>query len=156
MTLPVIRRNISPIPTGRRLGFLSKGIKRHAKNDSNDGERLSAVHSFLMISGMALPKSVELVPSCFVIRILLHISASSPDGPAPSLVLTAVLFTKSASIASNFIGSTCSGVSVSKTFNSAFFYPVDVFTLTDSRFFDLMEGSCSACYKSIVSLHCTT
>ena len=57
MTLPVIRRNISPIPTGRRLGFLSKGIKRHAKNDSNDGERLSAVHSFLMISGMALPKS---------------------------------------------------------------------------------------------------
>ena len=63
MTFPAIRRNISPIPIGRRPGFLSKVIKRHAKNGCNDGVRLSAVHSFLMTSAMALHKSVELVPN---------------------------------------------------------------------------------------------
>ena len=41
-----IRHNISPIPVGREPRFLSKGINRHAKNASNNGERLSAVHSF--------------------------------------------------------------------------------------------------------------
>ena len=60
MTLPAIRQNVFPTLTGRRPGFLSEGIKRHAKNgtidtiDTNgtngtiDSERLSAVHSFLM------------------------------------------------------------------------------------------------------------
>ena len=119
MTLPTIRRNISPIPIGRRPGSLSREIKLHAKNGSNDGERLSVLHSFLMTSAKASYKSVELVPNCFVIKILLYPSASSPDGPAPSLVLTAALFTKSASIASNFIGCTCSCVFVSKTSKSA-------------------------------------
>ena len=32
-------------------------------------------------------------------------------------------------------------------------YPMNVFALTSSRFFDLMEGSCSAYYRSLVSLH---
>ena len=41
-----IRRNISPIPIGQEPRFLPKGINRHAKNDSNNGERLSAVHTF--------------------------------------------------------------------------------------------------------------
>ena len=99
MTLLPIRRNISSVPIGRRPGFLSKGIKRQVKNSSNDGQRLSAVHSFLITSAMVLHKSVELVPNCFVIKILLHPSASSPGGSAPPLVLTAALFTKSASIA---------------------------------------------------------
>ena len=67
MTLPSIRHNISPIPIRRRPGFLSREIKRHAKNGSNDDERLSVVHSFLMTSAMALHKSVELVLNCFVI-----------------------------------------------------------------------------------------
>ena len=67
MTLPSIRRNISPIPIRRRPGFLSREIKRHAKNGSNDDERLSVVHSFLMTSAMALHKSVEMVLNCFVI-----------------------------------------------------------------------------------------
>ena len=148
MTLPAIRRNISPKPIGLGPGFLSRGIKRHAKNGSNDVERLSAVHSFLMTSAWALRKSVELVPNCFVIKILLHPSA-------PSLVLTAALFTKSALIASNFIECTCSGVSVSKTSNSASL-PCGCFSLTGSRVFELLEGSRSACYQSKVSLHCTT
>ena len=55
-------------------------------------------YSFLMTSAMVLHKSVELVPNSFVIRILLHQSASSP------LALTAGLFTKSVSIASNYFG----------------------------------------------------
>ena len=70
-----------------------------------------------MTSAIAVHKSVELLPNCFVIKI--HSSASSPDGPAPPLVVTVALFTKSASIVSNFIGCTCSGVSVNKISNSA-------------------------------------
>ena len=121
MNLPAIRRNISPMPIGRRPGFLFKGITRHAKDGSNDGERLSAVHSFLMTSAMVLHKSVELVPNCFVIKILLHPSAFSPDGPASPLVLTAVFLLSQQSTASNFIEGTCLGSSVSKTCNSASF-----------------------------------
>ena len=41
MTLPVIRRNSSPIPVGQRTGFLSRGIKQHTKNGSNDSEIIS-------------------------------------------------------------------------------------------------------------------
>ena len=94
MTLLAIQCNISPIPIGPRPGLLSKGIKWHTKNSSNDGERLSAVHSFLITSAMAVHESMELLPNCFAIKILLHPSASSPDGPAPALVLPAPLFTK--------------------------------------------------------------
>ena len=119
MTLPAIQCNISSIPIGRSPGFLSRGTKRHTKNGSNDGERLSAVDSFLMTSAMASHKSIELVRNCFLIKIHLHLSACSSDGPAPALVLTAGLFTKSASIVSSFIGCSCSGASVSKTSNSA-------------------------------------
>ena len=119
ITLCTIRSNISPIAIGWRPGLLSKAIKRHAKNSSNDGESLSAVYSFLMTSAVALHKLVGLVPNCFHFKILLHPSASSPDDPTQPLVLTAALFSKSASIASNFIGCTCSGVSVSKTSNFA-------------------------------------
>ena len=67
MTLPAIRRNNSPVPIERRPRLLSKRIKRQAKNGSNNGEELFAVHSFLMTSAMVLHKSVELVPNCFVI-----------------------------------------------------------------------------------------
>ena len=41
MNLPVIRRNSSPIPVGQRPEFLSRGIKQHTKNGSNDGEIIS-------------------------------------------------------------------------------------------------------------------
>ena len=152
MALHAIQRNISPIPIRQRPEFLSKGIKRHAKNSSNDGKRLSVAHNFLMTLAMDLHKSVELVPNCSVIKIFHHPSASSTDGPAPPLVLTAALLTKSASTASNFIECTYSGVSVRKT-SSLLLYPMDVFALTGSRFFDSMEVSRSACYQSIVSLH---
>ena len=87
---------------------------------------------------MALQKSVKLVPSCFVIKILLHPLASRTDGSAPSLFLTAAFFTKSASIVSNAIGCTCLEVSVSKTPSSAFL-PCRCFALTGSRFFDLID-----------------
>ena len=40
------------------------------------------------------------MPNSFVIKSLLHPSTSGPDGPATPLVLTAALFTKSASIPS--------------------------------------------------------
>ena len=98
-----------------------------------------------MSSAMALHKSVELVPNFFVIKILLHPSASSPDGPAPPLVLTVTLFTKSASIASNFIECTRSG-------ETLILYSVDVFALTGSRLFGLIGGSGSLCYQSIASI----
>ena len=68
------------------------------------GKDCLLMYSFLMTSAMVLHKSVELVPNSFVIRILLHQSASSPDGPAPPLALTAGLFTKSVSMASNYFG----------------------------------------------------
>ena len=119
MTLPAIQCNISSIQIGRSPGFLSRGTKRHAKNGSNNGERLSAVDSFLMTSAVSSHKSVELVRIFFLIKIHLHLSACSSHGPAPALVLTAGLFTKSASIVSNFIGCFCSGVSVSKISSSA-------------------------------------
>ena len=90
-------------PTDEIRSFRN-GIKRDAKNGVSNRERLSAYVSFLMTSAMVLHKSVELVPNSFVIRILLHQSASSPDGPAPPLALTAGLFTKSVSIASNYFG----------------------------------------------------
>ena len=119
MTLLDIRHNISPIPYGWRLAFLSRGIKQHAKNGSNDGERLSVLHSFLMTSAMALNKLMRLVPNCFVIKIPLRPLASSPDSPALLFLLTAALFSESALIASSFIECACSDVSVSKTSNSA-------------------------------------
>ena len=77
-------------------------------------------------------------PSRPSLHQIFHPSVPSTDGPASALVLTAALFTKSALIASNFIGRTCSGVSVSKNPN-LLLYHVDVFALTGSRFFDLME-----------------
>lgn len=68
---------------------------------------------------MTVHKSVELFPKFFVIKILLHSSASSPDGADLHLVLTAAIFTKSASI----YWIDCSVVvSVSKTSNSAAFH----------------------------------
>ena len=51
-----------------------------------------------MTLAMDLLKSMELVPNCFVIKIILHPPACSPDGHASPLVLTAALFTMSASI----------------------------------------------------------
>ena len=157
MTLPAIPRNISPIPIGKRPGFLSKGINRHAKNGSNDGERLSAVHSFLMTSAMALHISVELVWNCFVIKTLLHSSASSPDGPAPPLVLTAALFTNCCSFFQHrlhqILLDALVRVHLSVKYLTLLLYSVDVFALNGARFFDLMGGSRSACYQPIVSLH---
>ena len=72
-----------------------------------------------MTSAMALHKLMRLVPNCFVIKIPLHPLASSPDSPSLPLLLTAALFSESASIASNFIECACSDVSVSKSSNSA-------------------------------------
>ena len=37
-TLPAIRRRSLPIPIGRRPGFLSSGISRHARNASKDAD----------------------------------------------------------------------------------------------------------------------
>ena len=113
MNFPAIQRNIFPIPIGRKPRFLSKGIKRIAKNTSNNDERLSAMCRFLMTSPIAVNKWNR----C---RTVLLSFASDPDDPAATFVLTAALFTKSASIVSNVIGSTCFGVSVSKTSNTAF------------------------------------
>ena len=101
-----------------------------------------------MTSAMALHKSVELLPNCFVIKFLLHLSASSP-GSAPPLVLTAALFTKSASIASNLLD-VLVRLYLSVKHPTLPIYPLDGFALTGSRFSDLMEGSLSACYQSIV------
>ena len=50
MTLSALQRNISPIPIMQRPGFLTKGLKQDTKHVSNDGERLSDEHSFLMTS----------------------------------------------------------------------------------------------------------
>ena len=91
---------------------------------------------------MVVHKSVELLPNCFVIKIFLHPSASGPYGHAPPLVSNAAFFTKSASIASNFIACTCSGVSVSKISDCTSF-PCECFCCNWLRVFlnfHLMEG----------------
>ena len=118
MGLGATQRNISAVAIGQRPGFLSKGIKQRAINASNDGVRVSAVHSFLMTSAISVHKSVGLLPNCYH-QDSFPPSASSPDGPAPTLVLSTAPFTKSASIMSNFVRCTCSSISVSKTCSSA-------------------------------------
>ena len=78
---------------------------------------------------------------CPVEMVLLHL-----------LLVTAAFFTKSASIASNFIEFTFREYLLVKH-PTLLLCPDDVFALIGSRFFNLMEGSCSACYRSIVSSH---
>ena len=107
MTLPAIWCNISSIPIGWRPWFLSKGTKCHAKDASIDVKRLYAAHSFLITLAMAVHKLVEQLPHCVahqrpVLMVLLHLL----------LYLATALFTKLASIASNFIGGNCSGIFV--------------------------------------------
>ena len=87
MGLGTTQRNVSPVAIGQRPGFLSKGIKQHAINASNDGARLSAVYSFLMASAISVHKSMGLLPNYYH-QDSFPPSASSPDGPAPTLVLT--------------------------------------------------------------------
>ena len=83
MNFPAIQRNIFPIPIGRKPRFLSKGIKRIAKNTSNNDERLSAMCRFLMTSPIAVNKWNR----C---RTVLLSFASDPDDPAATFVLTAL------------------------------------------------------------------
>ena len=50
ITLPAIRRNASPAAIGLKPGFLSNGIRRHARNAIQDDGRFSAVHISLITS----------------------------------------------------------------------------------------------------------
>lgn len=143
MTLPAVRRNISPISIGRRPKFLSKGIKKQTKNNSNDGEKLSAVHRFLMTSAMDVYKSMELLPKYFAIKILFHPSAFSPDGPAPPLVLTASLFQHRLRY---ILLDVLVRVYLLVKHPTLLLCHVDFFVLTSLMFFNPMEVSCPECY----------
>ena len=104
MTLPAILLNISPTPIGLRPGFLSRGIKRQARKASKEEDRFSSTHKLLITSPNALHRSEEGLLKLFDVNILLHPSASIPEGPEPPLVLIAAIRTSSASMLSNLTG----------------------------------------------------
>ena len=119
ITLFVIYCNTSPTPIGFSPGFLSNGIKSHARNASKDNDKFSAVHTFVITSAEVLHKSVVLSPNWVDANSLFQPSASSSDGPASPLVLNVAFLTLSASIEANLNGFTSSGLSVNNTSESA-------------------------------------
>ena len=119
ITLFVIYWNTSSTPIGFSPGFLSNGIKSHARNASKDNDKFSAVHNFVITSAEVLHKSVVLSPNWVDANSLFQPSASSPDGPASPHVLNVAFLTLSASIEANLNGFTSSGLSVDNTSESA-------------------------------------
>ena len=110
-TLPAIRPRTPPISIGRRPGFLSSGVNRHAKNASKDADWFSMLQIFLITSANPLYRSIELFPNRFDVKIRFQPSAPMSDGPEPPWALTAAFCIFSTSILSNLIGWIVSGVS---------------------------------------------
>ena len=84
--LPTIRLSISPTPIGRIPGFLSKGIRQHAKYASRDESSIVVVHIFLANDAMAFLRSSPAKPYTLDVKIRLHPSASRPEGPEPPFI----------------------------------------------------------------------
>ena len=93
---------------GLNQGFLLRGINMHATKLSKHAQLLLfdifVIHNFGTRSAIALPRSDVAVPKYDETIILLHPSASSPDGPAPPLVLIAAFFISYWSMSSYTIG----------------------------------------------------
>ena len=109
----VIRPRTSTISIGRRPGFLSSGINRHARNASKDADWFSMLKIFLITSANAFHRSRDLFPNCLDVKIHFQPSASVSDGIESPWVLTAAFYTFSTSILSNLIGWIVCSVSVS-------------------------------------------
>ena len=121
MTFPVILRRISPTPIGRRPGFLSGGMSRHAINASMETADTFSVQIFLIKLAIAFLRFTFVSPKLFEYRTLLHQSASIAEGPDPPFVLMAAFFIISSSIPANMIVWTSCGTPVSKTLLRFFF-----------------------------------
>ena len=106
ITFPAMRCSTSLTPMG-----LSAGFQSIQKKASKDFDWFSTIHNFLITSAKVLHKSSVLSTKWFDVKILFQPSASSPDGPAPPLLLRAAFLTFYASIESNLIGWISSGLS---------------------------------------------
>ena len=80
-----------------------------------------SVQIFSIKLAIAFLRSTFASPKLFEHRILLHPSASIPEGPDPPFVLIAAFLIISLSIPANMIGWTSCGAPVSKTSLLAFF-----------------------------------
>ena len=95
----MILRTTSPIPKGRKPGFLSSGIRRHAINASMLLH--SSVHSWRVIIANSWHRSSLNVPYILLLHSsFLQAYASRPDGPAAPLVLCEASRIELASISS--------------------------------------------------------
>ena len=102
--LPTILRNVSPMPIGRKPGFLLSGIRRLARKASSDMLFSMLVHRCFVIFASDAHRSFDSVLKLFEQRIRLQPSPSSPEGPAPPFVLNADCRIISPSISSNLTG----------------------------------------------------
>jgi len=89
MDLPIILRSTSPIPIGHNPGCLSRGINLQVIRESKDEGLCTPVQSFFPKAAIAEHKSLASVPKLDDVVIRLHPSPSSPEGPAPLLVVIA-------------------------------------------------------------------
>ena len=90
VNFPVILQRISPTPIGRKPGFLSRGMSRHATNDSM--ETVGTFVEVLLIKfAMDFLKSTLVSAKIFEHRILLYPSASITEGPDPPFLMAAFL-----------------------------------------------------------------
>ncbi len=103
IALAMMRLGTSPMPIGRTLGFLFKGIKRHATYADTPSGSTAHVHKRFAMPASALHKSTD-APLKDEHRQR-HPYASTPDGPAAPFVRIAAYFILSPVILSNIIGS---------------------------------------------------
>ena len=90
MTFPVIWRRVSSTPTGRKPGFLTRGMSRHATNASMETVDTSSVQIVVIKYAIVL-QDLRLYRQ-FEHRIFLELSASVLEGPDPPLVLVAAYY----------------------------------------------------------------
>ena len=96
MTFHVILQRISPTPFGRKPGFLSKGMSRHATNASMETADTFTVQIFLIKLAIVFLRSTFASPKLFEHRIL-H----------PSVSIAKVLDPFDGSFSYHFLVDTC-------------------------------------------------
>ena len=102
IALAMIRHATSPIPIGRTPGFLSRAMRRQAKSGAVVDGSINSVQKRFAVLARDWHNSDE--TDLKDVHSLLHLRASSPDGPAAPLVWQAANMMASASRASKTIG----------------------------------------------------
>jgi len=117
--LPMIRLNVSPIPIGRKPGFLLSGISRLERKASSESSVSMVMHRRFVILASDEHRSFDSVLKLFEQRMRRQPSPSSPEGPAPPFVLNADCRIISPSISSNLTGCSLIGESLRRISGSA-------------------------------------